>query len=308
MNRFKSIPTLTTVLASTLPQASKKLLTLLVSLMLMTISNTTTAEAARWYEVEVALIGYQDSQKINHENWPEILINEDSTNVSDDAQAALDEQEIEPWSWLNWWNSTTEAESNLYNVQKPQALNLEPARILKTPFIETGIAFEDKVEKFQKTKGLQLIWSQKWQQPIPDKADATEVENAVKINFRTPLNFQQTLKSSSPLLEAEVIGEIYLYRSRYLHLVSALNIQHWQSLNSTSKLDKSIDILPNHPQNGVNIIPSNSSTPLTAINEIPLRAASVNQSRRMRSNELHYIDHPLLGILVRVTPLADISE
>ncbi len=32
------------------------------------------------------------------------------------------------------------------------------------------------------------------------------------------------------------------------------------------------------------------------------RTVAVRQSRRMRSTELHYIDHPLLGILVRITP------
>ena len=31
----------------------------------------------------------------------------------------------------------------------------------------------------------------------------------------------------------------------------------------------------------------------------------MKQSRRMRSKELHYIDHPMLGILVRVTPIEE---
>jgi hypothetical protein len=26
-------------------------------------------------------------------------------------------------------------------------------------------------------------------------------------------------------------------------------------------------------------------------------------SRRMRSGELHYIDHPLMGVLIKVTPV-----
>jgi hypothetical protein len=28
----------------------------------------------------------------------------------------------------------------------------------------------------------------------------------------------------------------------------------------------------------------------------------LQQSRRMRSNEVHYLDHPLFGIIVQVTP------
>jgi hypothetical protein len=263
------------------------------------------AEAPRWYDVEVALIGYQDGQKINNENWPEILTSSAQTNVPEDEFNSLIPKKAEPWSWIAWWNNQAESENNLYNVQETLSARPNAAPMLQIPFTEQGIAFEDKVKRLEATKGLQLIWSKKWQQPIPEKSEATDIENTVKINFRTPLNAQQALKSSSPLIEAEVTGEIYLYRSRYLHLVSKLNIQHWQHLDNTGSLDKSIALLPNHPQQNTNIIPSNSSTPLTAINEIPIRAAMVNQSRRMRSNELHYIDHPMLGILVRVTPLAE---
>jgi hypothetical protein len=32
------------------------------------------------------------------------------------------------------------------------------------------------------------------------------------------------------------------------------------------------------------------------------RTVSLKQRRRMRSNELHYIDHPLLGLLIKITP------
>jgi hypothetical protein len=271
------------------------------------LSFASLAEAPRWYEVEVALIGYQDDQKINHENWPEILIKDQPTNTVKEIADILTKEEIEPWSWIDWWNNEEESPHNLYQVNGELVSNMTVPK-LRIPFVEQGIAFANEIERFSKTTELQLIWSRKWQQPIPEKEDAELAKNAVKINFRIPLNFQEILKSSTPLLEAEVTGELYLYRSRYLHLVSKLNIQHWQSLNSNRSIDTFINVLPSHPQDSSNIIPSSNSTPLTAINVIPLRAANINQSRRMRSNELHYIDHPLLGILVRVTPLAEVTE
>lgn len=274
-------------------------------LMLMSVlSPSSFAEAPRWYDVEVALIGYQDGQKIDHENWPEVLITEQSTKQLD-SEADTFTTAVNPWSWVNWWNSDAESSHDLYSVKGLQPSNIGPIPKIRTPFAEQGIAFENDLERFSKAKNLKLIWSRKWQQPIPEKDDTELAENAVKVSFRTPLNFQKTLNSSVPLLEAEVTGELYLYRSRYLHLVSKLNIQHWQSLNNTSTLDKSTTRLLNHPSNNENIIPSNSSTPLTAITEIPVRAAMVNQSRRMRSNELHYIDHPMLGILVRIIPIEE---
>ena len=32
---------------------------------------------------------------------------------------------------------------------------------------------------------------------------------------------------------------------------------------------------------------------------------TMRESRRMRSNELHYLDHPYLGLLILVTPLEE---
>jgi hypothetical protein len=297
-------------LTSTLSQhlAQICLAPMFMTVLMSVFSPLSSAEAPRWYEVEVALIGYQDNKNISNEHWPEILIKDQPSDDLVSDTTLLNKAIADPWQWINWWNNQEESSHGLYNVKRVPASNRVTIPKLSTPFAEQGIAFENTIERFSKTHELQLIWSRKWQQPIPEKDETELAENAVKINFRTPLNFQKTLRSSAPLIEAEVTGELYLYRSRYLHLVSNLNIQHWQSLNNNSAIDKSMHVLPSHSNNNDNIIPSNSSSPLTAIDEIPLRAARVNKSRRMRSNELHYIDHPLLGILVRVTPLADIPE
>ena len=34
-------------------------------------------------------------------------------------------------------------------------------------------------------------------------------------------------------------------------------------------------------------------------------AVRLHQTRRMRSGEVHYIDHPMLGVIVKITPLPD---
>ncbi len=262
--------------------------------------NSAMAESPRWYEVELALISYQDKQKISHEHWPEILIADDLS--SDPTTTALDTNKAtnsDPWSWLEWWNQSTQPRG-LFDIQKEA--QVQPP-LLEKPFLDQGLAFASKQDKFAKAKDLQLIWSKKWRQPIPDKSKAELDENQIIIDIKTALNFKQAVKNSSSLIEIEVSGKLYLYRSRYLHLVTDLNVQHWQSLEANSEFDNSIKILPYHSKNEDNIIPSASSTPLTKIIEIPLRAASIKQSRRMRSNELHYIDHPMLGILVRTTPI-----
>ena len=36
---------------------------------------------------------------------------------------------------------------------------------------------------------------------------------------------------------------------------------------------------------------------------IPIAYFELNESRRMRSEEIHYLDHPALGIIVKITPI-----
>ena len=105
-------------------------------------------------------------------------------------------------------------------------------------------------------------------------------------------------------MEIEIQGTLHLYISRYLHLVSNLQVQHWRKLDD-APLSIDFQAYSELLEASHNIIPSNNSTPLTAITQIPIRAAKIHQSRRMRSHELHYIDHPLVGIIVRARPYLD---
>lgn len=265
--------------------------------LLLAINLSAVAEAPYWYEVEVALIGYQDSQQIDHESWPEVLVHNDSAALEDTASQT---QQAAPlaWAWIDWWNSRA---NGLYSVQGKPTENSVNA--LDKPFSQFGIAFEDKLGRFERAKGLNIIWSQKWQQPIQDKNDSTRDDNTVNINFTAPLNLDDAIKEGASLDEIEISGSVHLYRSRYLHFVSDLQVQHWRGLMSNKALDNSLAAPHSNKALVDNIIPSKSSSPLTAIDKIPLRAARVIQSRRMRSHELHYLDHPMLGILVRATPI-----
>ena len=61
------------------------------------------------------------------------------------------------------------------------------------------------------------------------------------------------------------------------------------------------------------IVPSNEGLTNEPVTEpepewIPLRAAKIERSRRMRSGEVHYLDHPLLGMVVKVTPWEEPEE
>ena len=43
--------------------------------------------------------------------------------------------------------------------------------------------------------------------------------------------------------------------------------------------------------------------PANRANRVPSPYVTLNQSRTMRSGELHYLDHPEIGVLVRIDPV-----
>lgn len=279
MSRFRYTPSLTVILS----------LTSLIA------AASSQAETPYWYDVEVALIGYQDSQSIDHESWPEV-VDHNSPELINGEQVAVSA----PWNWVDWWNEKP-TQTSQFNIQRSNKVDeLKP---LSKPFSEYGPAFADKMPKFENTKGMTVVWSKKWRQPIQSKQQSTSSDNTMAIALKAPLNLTDTINKGKALDEIEINGNIHLYRSRYLHIVTELQVQHWRTLADTHELDKSFPPTLSSQLSGKNIIPSSSSSPLTTIDKIPLRAAHVNQSRRMRSNELHYLDHPMLGVLVRVTPV-----
>lgn len=270
-------------------------LTIIFSLSSLIAAASSQAETPYWYDVEVALIGYQDSQSIDHESWPEV-VDKNSPEIINGKQI----NDSTPWNWVDWWNEKP-TKTSQFNVQRTHETNkLKP---LSKPFSEYGPAFADKMPKLENTKGMTVVWSKKWRQPIQSKQQSTSSDNTMAIALKAPLNLTDTINKGQALDEIEINGNIHLYRSRYLHIVTELQVQHWRTLADSHELGKNFSSPRSSQLSEKNIIPSSSSSPLTTIDKIPLRAAHVNQSRRMRSNELHYLDHPMLGILVRVTPV-----
>lgn len=93
--------------------------------------------------------------------------------------------------------------------------------------------------------------------------DIQAQENAIAHPFDIQLNTHYLL---------HLKGTVSFSLSRYLHINTDLTMQHSQLNTETGELE-------------------------------PLRAAHIQLNRRMRSNELHYVDHPMLGIIVKIVPI-----
>lgn len=89
-------------------------------------------------------------------------------------------------------------------------------------------------------------------------------------------------------------GSVRLVLSRYLHLEADLWLGDFvQTDTPTGERLESVVILAD----GTRVV-----EPTPAWFE-PIRLIRMQESRRMRSKELHYLDHPSLGVIAKVIPL-----
>ena len=90
----------------------------------------------------------------------------------------------------------------------------------------------------------------------------------------------------------ELDGYVAVGRGRYLHFRPDLYFSR-----KVQKAPAMPEALP---------VDTNASAALPALQfpELPeILTVNLNQARRMRSEELHYIDHPLFGVMVEILPM-----
>lgn len=185
-----------------------------------------------------------------------------------------------------------------------------PAR--PSPFVKRPVAeleFRGKAAFMQRSGRYLTLFHESWIQPVSDR------ESAIPLVIDRSGDLQDW-----PRLQ----GSVRLFVARFLHLETAL----W--LNTDGSYLPGDWRMPAPPLGPASLVviepappePLDSSPEDYALNAAgddpqtampvesgpvyPWRhAAALTQSRRMRSTEVHYIDHPLLGLVIKLTPLAE---
>lgn len=198
----------------------------------------------------------------------ELIIYEDATRRYIDS---------EDWSYNDMLNQTNEAVFNAEPVE-PDAqfseLNWE------------GAVLSSALQKIQDSPGFNVLLTKRWRQTGLDRDKAYSVEineqipqivnhtvednKLVKEDGLNPPNSETGTIEVMSLPTSAINGYVRLVMSRYLHFEINLNY-------SKVMQDNTQDSFIN------NVFP-------------------VVAERRMRSREIHYIDHPLVGIIVHTTP------
>ncbi len=130
----------------------------------------------------------------------------------------------------------------------------------------------NEVKALNRQRHLRPIIHTRWRQPVPPRSEPM------------PLYLSAAVNESAPLTErgfAKLEGFVSVTVGRYLHVAPTL----WYHA----------DTLGMQP---IALPASAHAIPGTGDGYMALK-----ESRRMRSGELHYIDHPKIGVLVRIDPV-----
>ena len=166
---------------------------------------------------------------------------------------------------------TGEQQSAITKTNKTGFKSIKPA-ILKNQY-----------NRINRSSEYNVLFYGAWRQAGLDKSKAFEI-NINKLKSR------HTDKSENTLT-----GTFKLVLARYLHIYNKLNYQRKIAADSEiTNTDPAADEEQTEVFSNA-LIPNNGLYPL-------------NSHRRMRSKELHYIDHPLVGILIQINPVEKVKE
>jgi len=197
----------------------------------------------------------------------EIVIFEDATNrYGNSEQWPKIVHELLPE--FNTTNRKTPIKiSDAPDARKSNSMNSDNDQVVKA--IENDInSLEKYISKLEKSNRYNVLTHKAWRQT------GLDAESAIEIYIDSSENIT-SLNNTHSNIPANIKGTIKIILGRYLHIYT--------------------DMIYQRPD---------SSTPneLSADNK-GYKEYLIKSHRRMRSNELHYIDHPLVGILVMAHPV-----
>jgi hypothetical protein len=283
---------------------------------LLTVSSSTYGESI-WYQVEMIVFAHNDETAETEEQWPDdvalsypsrLKMLFDAVSLPSSVDNTLTTGiEINVPSLLSQSNDQANTLDNELLLENPTLLAtppVEPADNLPTALTGEGTVLrplpfqrldEDAKtlrEAFQHLRRIDRyrpLFHEVWQQPMQSRGRSPAIlitgGNAYGSHF-------------------ELEGTIKLSVERYLHIDTDLWLHRFEpNFGQTSTFQ-----VPELPTNtGTDIMLGDSYSPFSLIIDEPYnvaRTVTLRQSRRMRSGEIHYLDHPLFGVIVLVTPLA----
>jgi hypothetical protein len=286
---------------------------------------------ADWYQVEFIIFKNLDDNARQQEQWPtqkELTLSEDTQSLNEllsiplpaaiQAEKDADElallqlkQELADQPLSEMQSALTEEEA----IDTTLAL-IDPETVVEEPLDESTteelsdedklLLAEDKLEpmatfipavaeqlvldhqakQLKYNKKYQVIYHGGWQQQLSDGQAMT----SYRLSVETDGN--------------ELDGTINIIRKRFLHVTTDLWL-HEIAIDSTA-IDTTVIQKDIQPLGDADTLVVEADTANVEAVET-IEYARLYKKERMKSNDLHYIDHPLMGMLVKITPFNELT-
>lgn len=283
------------------------------------------ADAETWYQVEVIVFSRPDGEA-SEEVWPKnlflsypfnwTLLRDPDTPVLRQPERIVEDSP----------SATEQDPLALKLEQQPELVKPDLSRdpMLKLPPAERQL--NGHARAMERRNGYQVLFHEAWRQPMVEDqelpaliitggekfGDHFELEGSIRLSLSRYLhlntdlwltrfepNYGQTLGTWPQLPERPSLSDLKTQ-------VQAENINtdlpplgDGQTLSAANAWKRALAGDQNSPGDleQTEELPSFLLEPY-----LPNRIVTLKQSRRMRSTELHYLDHPLMGLLIIITP------
>ena len=251
----------------------------IIPMLLLTLSTlmpiSSIAERIE-YNVEILIFEDTAAQYIHSEKWPNNKINADE----DINEENLTDTSVALPTIITNIDTKFDIYSNNELELEQEAEYPENNNVINIIDIEQGILSE-QAEVINRSSRYNILVHKTWRQTGLDKHSVIDIPiDSKNFTFKSstknhslidiePVNFKTT-----EFIPSYIDGVITIELARYLHFYTDLTYH------------KQVDQL----------------SPLNTQSK-QLKAFPLKTHRRMRSKVLHYIDHPLVGILLKVAPV-----
>ena len=264
-------------------------------------ADVTEESEQRWYDIEILIFSQGDNKDLMGEVWPEEF-------TINDIEDAIELQGIEGLS------SVQEQA-----ITKPVPFQLLPANTYQ---------LSESATHLRRSKKHGVMLHAAWRQPgLPaDKARSVHINDNLKelLLATGEKNRDQkvipVVKSYIGTETAEALpmldGTIKVVLSRYLHLHVDLRYNYLidggcEVVYPLSEKTEGAGFFEHDNSYLEDSTPDDGGTPWSPFDtsatdensdSVCYQPMRLRESRRMRSKELHFLDHPLFGMLVLITP------
>ena len=214
-------------------------------------------------------------------------------------------------------------------IKLEQAASLENTEYLETKEV-TLLPYEEyqlteQKEKLEQHAGYDVLLHTAWRQGDEGRAsapvfhifagrdysekympDGSEKISPVATNTDTGLAGIEESTIDNPLYELD--GKVQVYVQHYLFLEAELDLKS-PSVREIVLEDKELELAsePETEETTVQFGNLEEVSPTLQVEKF-LKSYRMKQKRRMRSSETHYLDHPLMGIVIQVRKVAAATE